>query len=113
MGTPDRTDEIKTEMESLDPDLAEWFKIDEEKGESPADIPDDSATEADSENEDVKEPDEEPDLDDWFQVKSESENTGTETFKSWSELSSKKPEIEVSDSFRYRNKQMCLFFGGY
>lgn len=59
--------------EELDPELAEWFKVDSEVPDSPRwqeDADDDSVTEDDSDNEDVAgEP--EVDADDWQVVKHE------------------------------------------
>lgn len=100
----------KIEELGLDPELAEWFKVDDSKKGSrgghedhPIEVGDDSVTEPDSDNEDVKEP-EEVDLEDWFQVKAtiaEETESGTETLKS--ELSEKKagkqPERQVGFIF--------------
>ncbi|KAF9525150.1 DNA ligase 4 [Crepidotus variabilis] len=108
MAPPKGEREITPKIEELDldPELAEWFKVDDSKQASrgshedhPIEVGDDSVTEPDSDNEDVKEP-EEVDLEDWFQVKAsiaEGTASGTETMKS--ELSEKKagkqPEREV------------------
>lgn len=60
----------KVEEDKVDPSLAEWLKIDEKEPSAPVLVNDDSATDADSDNEDVAEPGEDAvDLDDWFQVK--------------------------------------------
>ena len=73
-------DDDKTEDEDEDPELSEWFKIEEKTSRSGIQRPvSDSETEADSDNEDVNEEDahpEEDDGDDWVDVKpAESSNS--------------------------------------
>lgn len=70
----------KIEEDKIDPALAEWLKIDEKKPAVPILVNDDSATDADSDNADVAEPDEDAvDLDDWFQVKRPDESMAWES----------------------------------
>ncbi len=66
--------------DEIDPALAEWLKIDEERPAAPTYVNDDSVTEADSDNADVTQPGEdEDDLDDWFQVKRPDEAAASES----------------------------------
>ncbi|KAF8963440.1 DNA ligase 4 [Flammula alnicola] len=70
------------EDEAMDPALAEWFKVEDKRAGPSAenDVDEDSVTEADSENADVAEPEEEVDLDDWFEVKTDNvEKASTST----------------------------------
>lgn len=70
----------KVEEEEIDPVLADWFKVDEEKDAHPAEHggEEDSVTEDDSDNADVAgEPEEHVDLDDWFKVKAEDAAEGS------------------------------------
>ena len=66
--------------EEIDPALADWFKVDEEKDAHPTEHggEEDSVTEDDSDNADVAgEPEEHVDLDDWFKVKAEDAAEGS------------------------------------
>ena len=75
---------IDTQLEQLDPALADWFHIDDEKlaaarskeqtqkgGEDDSDTQSETETEADSENEDVKK----EDTDEWIALRGVSETT--------------------------------------
>jgi len=77
--------------EELDPELAEWLKIDEKRPASTSDVDDDSVTEADSDNADVAVDSGEvgDDLDDWFQVEGK-EGPATNT-----KAAGKQPEMVV------------------
>ena len=81
----------KTQEEELDPELAEWLKIDEKRSASTSDVNDDSVTEADSDNADVAGDSGEvgDDLDDWFQV------GGKEGPTTSSKAAGKQPEMVV------------------
>lgn len=63
--------------EDMEEGLADWFSVDPKKvpsTEEHHDEPEDSVTEDDSDNADVRsDNEEEPDIDDWFQVKSANE----------------------------------------
>ncbi|KAF5316619.1 hypothetical protein D9619_006679 [Psilocybe cf. subviscida] len=64
----------QAKLEDMDPDMAEWFKVDENAaaGSAQDDKDEGSATEPDSDNEDVGGEDEtEIDLEEWFKVKTE------------------------------------------
>jgi len=70
----------KVKEEEIDPALADWFKVEEEKDTHPAEHggEEDSVTEDDSDNADVAgEPEEHVDLDDWFKVKAEDTAEGS------------------------------------
>lgn len=75
MQLPEENEVIsKVKEEELDPALADWFKVDEEKDAHPAEHggEEDSVTEDDSDNADVAgEPEEHVDLNDWLKVKAE------------------------------------------
>lgn len=75
---------IDTQLEQLDPALADWFHIDDEKlaaarskeqtqkgGEDDSETQSETETEADSENEDVKK----EDTDEWIDLRGVSETT--------------------------------------
>ncbi|KAJ3515533.1 hypothetical protein NLJ89_g1703 [Agrocybe chaxingu] len=59
--------------EEMDPSLVDWFKVAGPSTEN--DVDEDSVTEPDSDNADIAEPQEEVNLDDWFQVKTEEAST--------------------------------------
>ena len=59
---------VVKEEQPDDPDLADWFKVDDTKQEE--DLKYESVTDADSDNADVA--DEDDDLDDWFNIKKSS-----------------------------------------
>jgi DNA ligase-4 len=70
----------KVEEEELDPGLADWFQVDNKNDALPAenDAEEDSVTEDDSDHAGVtREAEEEVDLDDWFQVKTEDAAEGS------------------------------------
>ena len=75
MHLPDENEVIpKVKEEEIDPALADWFKVEEEKDSHPPEHggEEDSVTEEDSDNADVAgEPEGDVDLDDWFKVKAE------------------------------------------
>lgn len=77
----EKIDTPKIEEDKIDPALSEWLKIDEKKAAAPILVNDDSATDPDSDNADVAEPDEDVvDLNDWFQVKRPDESVASESF---------------------------------
>jgi len=70
----------KVEEEEVDPELADWFKVDDKKGALPAghEAEEDSVTEDDSDHAGVtREAEDGVDLDDWFKVKIEDEAEGS------------------------------------
>ena len=70
----------KVKEEEIDPALADWFKVEEEKDAHPVEHggEEDSVTEDDSDNADVaRESEEHVDLDDWFKVKAEDTAEGS------------------------------------
>lgn len=83
--------------EIMDPDLADWFKVDEKSAVFSHEANDDAATEDDSDHADVAlDTADEVDLDDWFKVKPMNEG-----------LTSTKP---VSNPFNHLSLSDCMFF---
>ncbi len=73
-GPTEEEKQVFPKVEEMDPELAEWLKIDEKP--ATIDVNDDSVTEADSDN--VERDEVEEDLDDWFQVKERDASTSSE-----------------------------------
>lgn len=82
-GNEEQSDAVKDEKPD-DPDLADWFKVDDMKQEE--DIKYESVTDADSDNADVA--DEDDDLDDWFNIKKSSTEPPTSAEPESSQASS-------------------------
>jgi len=104
----------KIEEDKIDPALAEWLKIDDEKSAVPILVNDDSATDADSDNVDVAELDEDAvDLDDWFQVKRPDEAAASESSHQ-AEMDVKVAQMgETEDTMQYDEelifKHLCFY----
>nr|Q7Z7W5.1 RecName: Full=DNA ligase 4; AltName: Full=DNA ligase IV; AltName: Full=Polydeoxyribonucleotide synthase [ATP] 4 [Coprinopsis cinerea]BAC76766.1 DNA ligase IV [Coprinopsis cinerea]BAD93669.1 DNA ligase IV [Coprinopsis cinerea] len=93
--TEDEDEEQAPEIkEEQDGELHEWLKVDDRKSPAlPAHDEEDSVTEDDSDNADVAD-EEEPDLDDWFQVKGETEDEGAGALATASRHRETTPDVD-------------------